>query len=200
MKLYIIRHGQTEWNLAGRLQGWQNSNLTEEGIKNAERLSDRLKDIHFDYIYSSPQKRAIDTARIIKGKRNIDIITLEGLREIGFGVWEGMKIKDINLKYSEQFDTYLNRPHLYNPINGETFEELFSRVQDSLDRIISQGGDNILIVAHGVTIKAMTSMIKRIPLDEFSTIPVHLGTALNICEIKEGIMKFIVEGDISHIL
>lgn len=56
MKLYIIRHGQTEWNLAGRLQGWQNSNLTEEGIKNAERLSDRLKDIHFDYIYSSPQK------------------------------------------------------------------------------------------------------------------------------------------------
>lgn len=198
MKLYIIRHGQTEWNKAGRLQGWNNSNLTQHGIENAERLGQRLKDIDFDYIYSSTQKRAIDTANIIKGNRNIDIIQLEGLREIGFGSWEGMEIDEINSKYSREFDAYLNTPHLYRPIDGESFQELFSRVEDSLNRILSKKGENILIVCHGVTIKALFSIIKDIPLKELYKVPIYPGTALNICEVNKDEMHFIMEGDTSH--
>src|SRR5690554_4521335 len=93
MKIYLTRHGQTEWNVIGKLQGWGNSNLTEKGIENAKRLSQRLKEVNFDYVYSSPQQRALDTAKLIRGDRNIEINVLDDLREIGFGSWEGMEIK-----------------------------------------------------------------------------------------------------------
>lgn len=199
MKLYIIRHGQTEWNVEGRLQGWNNSNLTEEGRLNAEKLADRLEDIDFDFIYSSTQQRAIDTANIIKGNRNKDIIKLDELKEIGFGTWEGMAINMINEKHGESFDTYLNRPHLYQPMDGESFQDIFKRAEKALKKIIKQGGENILIVSHGVTIKVLTAIIKGIPLEELYKLPVHLGTALNICQVNDSEMKFIVEGDTSHI-
>lgn len=199
MRLYIVRHGQTEWNAEKRLQGWKNSNLTREGIVNAERLSRRLGDIDFDYIYSSPQQRALDTADIIRGNKNTEITILDGLKEIGFGAWEGMPIDSINKKYKDEFDTYLNRPHLYKPIDGESFEDIFKRAEKSLENIISRGGEDILIVSHGVTIKVLTSIIKKIPLEEIYNIPIHLGTALNICEVKEDNIRFAVEGDTSHI-
>ncbi|HLR20371.1 MAG TPA: histidine phosphatase family protein [Tissierellaceae bacterium] len=198
MNLYIIRHGQTEWNVQKRLQGWKNSNLTKQGMKNTENLSYRLKDIEFDYIYSSPQERAIDTANIIKRDKDIDINILDGLKEIGFGTWEGMDIDTINSKFGDKFETYLNRPHLYEPIDGESFEDIFKRVRKSLTDIINNGGDNVFIVSHGVTIKVLTAIIKDIPLKELYNIPIYEGTALNICRVKEKEIKFIVEGDTSH--
>lgn len=200
LKLYIIRHGQTEWNTQRRLQGWNNSNLTEKGISDAEMLSDKLKDTDFKHIYSSPQKRAFETATIVKRNRDIDIIELEGLKEIGFGNWEGMRIGEIEKEYAEEYNTFIKTPHLYHPLPGsESFEDLFKRVNDALEIIIKNGGEKALIVCHGVTIKVLIAIIKEIPLKDFSTIPIHLGTALNICEVKEDGIEFVVEGDASHI-
>lgn len=199
MKLYIIRHGQTEWNVARRLQGWNNSNLTREGIADAKNLAKRLEDINFDYIYSSPQKRAFETAEIIKRDENIDIIQLDGLKEIGFGKWQGMEIADIEKKYKDEYDTYKNTPHLYQPKQGgESFEDIFDRVENSLQRIIDKGGEQVLVVCHGVTIRVLIAIIKQIPLEKLYTIPIHIGTALNICQVDEGEIKFILEGDTSH--
>lgn len=200
LKLYITRHGQTQWNIETRLQGWKNSDLTKKGILDAMNLAERLEDINFTHIYSSTQKRAIETAKIIKKDRNIDIIELEGLKEIGFGQWEGMAMKDIQDKYKDEFDIYLNKPHLYKPtLNGETYEEIFKRVGESLQKIVKSGGKDILIVSHGVTIKVLTSIIKEIPLEEICTIGINKGTALNICDVNEGKIEFVLEGDTSHI-
>ena len=199
LKLYIIRHGQTEWNTQKRLQGWNNSSLTQKGVLDAENLSQRLKDINFDYIYSSIQKRAIDTANIIRNNRKLDIIKLDGLKEIGFGKWEGMEIGEIQDKYKEEFDIYLNRPHLYKPTqNGESYEDIFKRVKISLEEILKNKGKNVLVVSHGVTLKVLTSIIKEIPLEEMHSLPIHRGTALNICEVKNDKIEFVLEGDTSH--
>ena len=200
MKLYIIRHGQTEWNIQKRLQGWNNSNLTKKGMQDAENLAARLENVDFDYIYSSPQKRALETANIIKENRDIDIIELEALKEIGFGQWEGMQMKDIHYKYKDEFDTYLNRPHLYKAgLGAESFEDIFKRVGDVLEKILKRNAENVLIVSHGVTIKVLTAIIKEISLEDLSSIPIHRGTALNICQVNNKERKFIVEGDIDHI-
>ena len=98
MKLYIIRHGTTKWNVERRLQGRKDSELTEEGIKRAIMLRDRLQDVDFDMIYSSPLNRALETAKIIKGQRNIEIIIHKSLCELDFGNWEGMQISEIERK------------------------------------------------------------------------------------------------------
>nr|WP_300004400.1 histidine phosphatase family protein [Tissierella sp.] len=200
MKLYITRHGQTKWNIETRLQGWNDSDLTQKGKQDASALASRLADVNFDHIYSSTQKRARETAEIIKSDRNIDITELEDLREIGFGQWEGMTMKDIQDNYKGEFDVYLKKPHLYKPIlNGESYDEIFDRVNRALKEIIKNGGDNILIVSHGVTIKILTAIVKDISREDLYEIGISKGTSLNICQVNEDGIEFILEGDTSHI-
>ena len=112
LKLYITRHGRTEWNTIGRLQGWLDSPLTEEGIKRAERLSKRLENIDFDSIYSSSQKRALDTAHILN-KKNIEIQILDELKELSLGKWEGMKLKDNLYANKNRLLQYLLKFHQF---------------------------------------------------------------------------------------
>lgn len=199
MKLYITRHGTTEWNIEKRLQGWRDSPLTEEGINRAISLGESLENIDFDVIYTSPQKRALETAKLVRGNRNTEIITYDGLKELGFGTWEGMALDEIDAKYPEEYFRYRNRPELYVPIDGESFKDLFKRVESFLDEVKTKDYKNILIVTHGVTIKTLISIIKGLTLEEFSSLPVYTGTALNICEALGDKFEFIVEGNISHI-
>lgn len=201
MKLYITRHGQTQWNIETRLQGWKDSDLTEKGKLDAQALADRLEEVHFTNIYSSTQKRSIETAEIIRKDRDIEIVQLKELQEIGFGKWEGMAMKDIQESYKDEFDIYLNKPHLYKATqNGESYDDIFLRVRKALEKIIQNGGEDILIVSHGVTIKILTSIIKEIPLEELYTIDINKGTSLNICEINKGKIEFVLEGDTSHLV
>jgi probable phosphoglycerate mutase len=199
MRLYITRHGTTEWNIEKRLQGWGDSPLTEEGINRAVSLGESLADVDFDIIYTSPQKRAMETAKLIMGNKNTKIITHDGLKELRFGIWEGMELDEINEKYPEEYYLYRNRPELYIPIDGESFKDLFNRVESFLEELKAVDYKNVLIVTHGMTIKTLITIIKGLTLDEFSSLPVYTGTALNICEVKGGKFELIVEGDISHI-
>lgn len=198
MKLYIVRHGETEWNIIKRIQGWSNSNLTEKGINDARRLGERLKDIEFDYIYASTQRRAVDTANIIKGKRHTEVIEIDDLREINHSLWEGMYIDEIIEKYPEEYDAYMNRPHLYKPSAGESYEDLYHRVKKGLNKAIARGGEKVLIVTHGVSLKIIMSMVKNIPLERLNEIPIYPGTALNIFQRRDHGLELILEGDTCH--
>ena len=93
--IYIVRHGQTEWNLLGKTQGHGNSDLTPKGIEQAELLADSMTKYPIDYIYSSDLGRAYQTAEIIGNKLSIEVEKTEALREMNFGTWEGRIIKDI---------------------------------------------------------------------------------------------------------
>ena len=199
MKLFITRHGTTEWNVSRILQGWGDSKLTVEGKLRAVKLGERLSDIDFDIVYSSPQNRALETAKLIIGDKDTKIITHDGLREIGFGTWEGMELDIIEEQFSELYYTYRNNPEDYIPLDGESFKDLFLRVGGFLEEIKTKDAENILIVTHGVTIKAMITIIKGLTLTEFSSLPVFTGTSLNICEVKNGKLELILENDTSHI-
>ena len=200
MKLYITRHGQTEWNILKIMQGWKNSDLTNKGIEDAIRLRERLKDIEFSKIYSSPSGRALDTANYVKGNKDIEIEIHEGLKEMGFGSWEGMDREDVLELYSEEHYNYWNRPHLYAPSDGETFQELFKRVESALKFIIENSDDdNVLIVSHAITIKAIYYIIQKYRLEDFWDIPFIEGTSLSILEIDGDNGEFILDGDISHL-
>lgn len=199
MKLYITRHGETEWNTLKKMQGWQNSNLTEQGIANAIKLGDRLKDVDFSNIYSSPLGRAMDTANYIKGNRSIEIETHDGLKELGFGLWEGVENEEVMKLYEEEHYKFWNKPLLYKGNDGESFDELFKRINEALKYIIQNStGDNVLIVSHAITIKAIYSIIKNYNLEDFWTLPYIDGTSLTIVEVNGDEMKFLLEGDISH--
>lgn len=199
MRVYITRHGTTEWNIEKRLQGWKNSNLTEDGIYRAVKLGERLDDVEFDAIYTSPLKRAMDTAKHIRGEKDTPIVAHEGLKELGGGVWDGMLASDIEEKYPKEYYYYHNDPDKYIPIGGETYKELFNRIDAFLDDIKKTDDKNILVVSHGVTIKGIISKIKNLNINAYSRLPIYTGTALSIIEFNGDSAKFILENDASHI-
>ena len=160
--IYLTRHGQTLWNIEKRLQGRGNSPLTEDGIERAKELRDRIKGMNIDVIYSSPIERALNTANIIKGDKNIEVITDDGLMEMCFGDYEGRRTDEV-MKESPSWDiglimkgnTILSAP------NGENLAEVRDRVSKTMDRIIEENrGKTILIVAHGITLKALMYYFK----------------------------------------
>jgi broad specificity phosphatase PhoE len=200
MKIYLTRHGETEWNTKGKMQGWGNSNLTLKGIENAEKLGESLKHIDFDCIYCSPLGRAVDTAKYIRGDKDTKIIINDSLKEMGFGSWEGMEHSEVEELYPEERFNFWNKPHLYKTVNGESFEELFERVRTVLDEIINNTSyDNILIVTHTVVIKAIYLIIKNYSLEDFWQLPHIYDTCLTVLEVKDREVKFILEADISHL-
>jgi broad specificity phosphatase PhoE len=199
MKLYITRHGTTEWNLEKRLQGWADSPLTEDGRNRAIKLGNSLKDIDFDMIYTSPQERALNTAKLIRGNKNTEIKVHNGLKELRYGSWQGMYISDIEKDYPADYHSYINDPEQYMPEDGESMVDLFQRVNLFLEEISTMNYQNILIVSHGITIKAIIAIIKELSWQEFASLEIYTGTALNVCELKDGSFEFLLEGDISHL-
>ena len=133
MKLYIIRHGETDWNKEKRLQGQSDTQLNEYGIELARITGEALKDVHFDYIFSSPLKRAYKTAELIRMDRPVKIITDDRLKEICFGVNEGVSSELI----TEDFHYFFDAPDKYIPAQGgETYEQLCARSQAFIDSVI----------------------------------------------------------------
>ncbi|MDF2987541.1 MAG: histidine phosphatase family protein [Eubacterium sp.] len=200
LNLYITRHGETEWNVEGRMQGWKNSNLTEKGIKNAEELGKRLEDIEFRAIYSSSSQRALHTAELIRGNRDIEIIPDENLREINLGSWEGKQKHEFEDSDREGLDTFWNRPHLYKAKSGEDFFQVRARIEAVLKRIINENKDcNVMLVTHAVIVKTIMAIFKAIPVEKIWEQPFIHGTSLSIVEISaESQIRILMEGDMSH--
>lgn len=160
--IYLTRHGETEWNIEKRLQGRGDSPLTKDGIQRAKELRDRIKNIDIDVIYSSPIKRALNTANILRGNKNIDIVTDDRLMEMCFGDYEGKKI-DIIQKENPSWDINLimqGNVEICAP-NGENLKEVRERISKLMNKIIAENiGKSILIVTHGITLKALMYYFK----------------------------------------
>lgn len=200
MKIYLVRHGETEWNIEGKMQGWEDSKLTEQGVQNAQSLGQYLEDIEFDCAYSSPLGRTIETTENILGEKKCSIILKDAFKEMNFGVFEGMYHQDIKEKYPEQHKNLWYNPHLYEPINGETFKELIDRVEKGLQDIIENcKGENVLLVTHAGVIKAIYLIIKKCSLDKFWSGPFIYQTCVTVIEVVDNEMKITIEADTPHL-
>lgn len=155
MKVYIIRHGQTDWNKKGKIQGKTDIELNEEGIKQAEEAKRILKDYPIDMIVSSTLKRARKTAEIINEAKNVPIIFKEELEERGFGEFEGKTQQEFQdeIWNSEILANY-NLNKQYKGV--ETIRSLCDRVWGLIEELKKEYVDkNILLVTHGGVTRAI---------------------------------------------
>lgn len=198
MELYIIRHGETDWNIEKRLQGRSDTELNEYGIELAKITAEALKDVKFDRIYSSPLKRAYKTAEILLRDRDLDIITDERLLEISFGEYEGMPVS----KRPPEFQNFFDDPDNYVPAKGgETYEELLARAADFIDKIVvpaSKEIDRMLIVAHGALNKALMVNLNHQEIKDMWSGIFQRNCCVNIYEINEYDFKLIQNGKIYY--
>ena len=149
MKLYVIRHGQTNWNLKGIIQGQKDIELNDKGINEARKAKDEFNSLKIDLIMCSPLKRAKETAKILNTDKNINIIYKSELIERGLGDFEGESC------ITEEDDIY--NYHMNKTIrNIEPVVDLCNRVNELIDEIKNKyKGKNILLVTHSGTARAI---------------------------------------------
>lgn len=199
LNIYVIRHGETEWNTEKRMQGRLDSDLTERGINDARLLGERLRDIDFQRIISSPSNRTMKTAQLVKGDRPILIQADERLMEIDLGDWQGKIDADIEKSYPEQFHAFWNEPAAYESVGGESFLDVKKRLSEFLlDLKSTTPSGNVLVVTHGVVIKALYLLCRNTPVAELWDSPFIHGTSLTIVRIQNEKMELLLEGCMAH--
>lgn len=152
MKLYIIRHGQTDWNMQGKIQGRQDIPLNETGRRQAVCLAKGMESRPVTRIFSSPQKRALETARAVADSQNAPVTELPWLVEIGYGEWEGRTKEDIMRTDRELYQAWWEHPATVAPPGGETLKQVDGRCAAAWDYIRSHMIGDTAVVAHGGTL------------------------------------------------
>ena len=146
MKLYLIRHGESENNNSGCYTGWADVNLTEKGIEDAKRTRKYISDIEFDKIYSSDLARAKKTAEVAIPGCVYEETSL--IREINLGKLQGNKIADCPQIFGEEFSKHVAEQN-YNPYGGENITEFRNRIAAFLDIVSKSNFENVAAFCHG---------------------------------------------------
>ncbi|MDE6917325.1 MAG: histidine phosphatase family protein [Lachnospiraceae bacterium] len=188
MRLYMIRHGETQWNVSRRFQGRSDIPLNDEGRRLARITAEALAEVPFARIYTSPLKRARETAELIKGERDIPVILDERIIEIGFGVYEGLCCGKDNYNIPDpEFMNFFDKPEAYKPPEGaESIEELKARTADFLQEIVhnkDMENDTILVSTHGAALRGLLSSINNIGIEDFWKGGVHKNCAVTIVDV-----------------
>lgn len=180
-KVFLVRHGETEWNKLGKFQGCQDIDLSQEGIVQAQYLSEKFSD-NFDYIYTSPLKRALQTAEVIANNKEIKPTIINELREINFGEWEGLTLKEISSNFPDEFTNWRTDKNEAPMCGGDlSLKNASTRAKTAITEIVDKHkGKKILIVAHGGIIKA--GLLGLFELDMTMYHKINLGNTA-ICEI-----------------
>ena len=152
MKLYIIRHGQTDWNVLGRIQGRQDIPLNAAGRSQAQMLAKGMEKRPVTAIYSSPQLRAMETAMALARNQGAQVIPVPELVEIGYGDWEGRTASDILEKERTLYEEWWQHPATVAPPGGETLNQVDARCKKAWERIKGEIKGDTAVVAHGGTL------------------------------------------------
>ncbi|MFH1882917.1 MAG: histidine phosphatase family protein [Planctomycetota bacterium] len=197
VRLILIRHGETNFSSQNRYCGFSNPPLNNKGIRQSEKLAVRLKDTKIDKVYSSDLIRAYQTAKIIFGDNPIE--KTPDLREMNFGLFEGLKYEQLVGKYPELYRDWVDNPEKIKTPNGEGLRDLSKRVEEKLSIIVSQHKDKTLaVVAHGGPIRVVLCKALNFDLKIFWQIEQRLG-ALNIIDYSEESPPIVVKmNDVSH--
>jgi len=155
-RVFLIRHGETEWNKKRIMQGSTDIPLNETGLEQAKKLGNRFKDIKLDAIYSSRLKRASQTAQKIAKHQNLEVQEIEDLNERNYGILEGKSGKELKTPPLKEINERRRTEPDFKIPDGESFQEFQNRVTVAIiDIIENQSGCNIAIVVHGAVKRAL---------------------------------------------
>ncbi len=157
MKIYMVRHGETDWNVRGMFYGWYDCDINENGVAQATRLHEYFKDVEYDKVYCSDLLRARHTAEIVVGDKECEFIPEPSLRELNFGDWEDTHPKDIHKQYGYDIKNWGKTVWDAGLIpNGESHEQFYDRIIAGFQKIVAENkGKTILLVAHNGTLCAL---------------------------------------------
>lgn len=193
--LYLVRHGQTEWNLAGKMQGRQDSPLTDLGKEQAKSAAEELKDISLNHCYHSPMGRTKATAEILLANHpKIAIEANADFLEIGFGQWEGSKNsrsdhKEVRSEEERELHHFWFAPEKYTGAEAsESFYELTERLYSGVERVNEKHDDDdtILIVSHCAAIRSFLNKCIDRQMKDFWAMPKTAPASISVVKWDKG--------------
>lgn len=157
-RLFLIRHGETPFNKAKRYCGITDVSLTRKGVQQVKRLSDKLRHIKINLVYTSPLRRTCQTAQLIFDSK-ISLRLASALKELNFGKWEGLTLKEIIARYPAMAKRWLNQPLKTKAPQGESIAYLRTRVMRFVRQLVKtqEGYQNIALVTHSGPIRVIIS-------------------------------------------
>lgn len=199
----MIRHGETDWNKKRKLQGQVDIPLNEFGKLLAKETAPALADVPFAVCYTSPLKRAAETARLVLGDREVPIVPDKRIQEMSFGEFEGLCCREEGWNIPDPgFRNFFNAPEVYQPPKGgESFEEVRARLKNFLEELYQKEeykDSNILITTHGAALAGLLNNIKKRPLAEYWGVGVHKNCAVTEVLVEEGVPRIIFENKVYY--
>jgi len=197
-KLILARHGETMWNVEKRYRGRTDVNLNEMGIKQAELLGKYLSNWELEAIYSSPLRRALDTANIIARYQKIGVHIAEGLIDFDYGEWQSLPEQEAKRLYPTLHNEWHNNPHKAKMPGGESLEDVRRRAIQVVDDIISKHRGSVVLVAHRVVNKVLICSLLGLDNSYFWNIKQDVG-GITIFDYVDGRFVLTRHNDTAHL-
>jgi broad specificity phosphatase PhoE len=185
-KVYVVRHGQTAWNLEEVFRGRMDIPLDETGKKEVHLAGEALKYETLHAIYSSPLSRSMETAENIAKFQDIQVTPLEAIIDISYGEWEGVSLIEVQKKYPDLYGLWLQEPHSITFPGGESLEQVRVRTRNAIDDLLEKHeNENIALVAHRVPNKVICCSLLGIDNSNFWRIQQDTAST-NLFVYKDG--------------
>ncbi|MHB8171001.1 MAG: alpha-ribazole phosphatase [Thermincolia bacterium] len=198
-KIFLVRHGETDWNNQMRYQGHSDIPLSEKGLAQARALSTKLAGEEIHAFYASDLSRARETAEIVARPHGKTVITKPALRETKFGAWEGLKYTEIKEKFPEVVEKWAMDPVATRIPDGESLQDVADRVMAGLEEILKNHPDErVVVAAHGGTIRVILASLLGMDLKQYWRLRQD-NTALNIVDFYEEKAIISLVNDTSHL-
>ncbi|MCA9937856.1 MAG: histidine phosphatase family protein [Anaerolineales bacterium] len=193
----LIRHAQTNWNVAGRWQGQMDVPLNETGVAQAGALARRLRDYPITAVYSSDLRRAAQTARVVGRALGVSVVLDVAWRERHAGIFHSMTTAELAAHYPQARQNGL----LMHPPGGESHADVHQRVMCAYQNLLQRhAGEMIAIVSHGGTLRMLLGYVLGVPLESFAPFVLHGNTGLSRIEVRPDRPPFVsLLNDTAHL-
>jgi broad specificity phosphatase PhoE len=184
--IYLARHGQSDWNAAGRWQGHADRPLTALGLRQAAELAEELAGVALDAVYSSDLRRARETAEAVAAPRGQTVVLLTQLREVDVGSWSGLTRAEAKERFPQAFRRWADGGQGWD--DGETYEHMAERVVEAV-RNLAEGhaGGTLLVVSHGGPIRALHAVALGLDVSQHRRLaPVEPNARLSRIAVEDG--------------
>mgnify|MGYP000375262249 FL=1 len=202
MKIYFVRHGETDWNKERKIQGQVDIPLNEFGRHLARETAKGLRDVPFDVCFTSPLGRARETAQIILQGRDAPILEDKRILEMNFGVLEGKCCSKEGWDVPDSFQMFFDDPvHYQAPEGGEDFQAVRKRTGDFLNWLFAQEqyrDSTVLVTTHGAAMAGLLNNLKKKPLAEYWGVGVHKNCGVTEVDVTDGRIDIISENKVYY--
>lgn len=199
MKLFLVRHGRTAWNAGEVFRGREDIPLDPIGETEARLLAERLKTEEIEVIFSSPLRRAKQTAFQISEQNGACVIEAEELIDLDYGQWQGRTLQEVKDAFPELYERWIKAPHEVVFPSGEGLKDVLKRVAPFVEMVRERFGEKtVAFVTHKVVLKVLMCHLLEMELSAFWKIE-QSTSALNLFEYKDGVWRAKLINDTCHL-